>query len=147
MRTLRAAWVALLALAPAAGLPIASKDLVPLRWAWNDAKPLTLLAGTAVNCVLLPAGNVQVARAAAAQGLVALATIRPGGEAAGGDFQGVVLEGDFPPSERLAVLARAAKANQAVIELTSRARLFAGAPSDGVTGTYDGLWPGIQIQA
>ena len=132
---LRAAWVALAVLACAHGA-----ELVPLRWAWKDAKPLSLLKGTPVNCVLLEPDQVAVAEAAAAQGLTPLAVVRPGGKTTvAAAFRGVVMEGDFP--------AGTAAGNGLVIALPSRATLFATAPADGVTGTAEGLWPGIQVLA
>ncbi len=144
MRMFRAAWVAIVAVAPTFAAAAAPRDLVPMRWPWADAKPLDLLKDTPVNCVLLEPESGAVARAAAAQGLVPLAVVRPGhsGVKLDGAFQGVVLEGDFDGPERTA-----AKTSRMAVELTSKARLYSEAPAAEVAGSYEGFWPGIQVQS
>lgn len=143
MRTFPIAAAAVLALAPALMAVVAPRDLVPMRWPWAEAGELRLLEGTPVNCLLLKPGAAAVARAAASRGLTPLALLRP--EQAGmrldPAFQGVVLEGDFRDAGRAS-----AKSHRIVIELTSKARLYGEAQSSEVAGSYEGYWPGIQIQ-
>lgn len=136
--------MAVLALVPvAAGAVVAPRNLIPMRWPWSDSRELHLLEGTPVNCLLLARDAAQVARAAAAKGLVPLAVLRPGESRAALDpaFQGVVLEGDFPAAEKAP-----AEAGRVVVELTSKARLYGEAPAAEVAGTFEGYWPGIRIQ-
>src|SRR4051812_21083847 len=98
---MRMLWVLALA-APLLGT-VPPADLVPARWNWTDVKSLDLISGTPVNCLLLKSADAAFARAARDRGIVALAVIAPGDDPAAAarkavraNFQGVVLEGDFP---------------------------------------------------
>ena len=125
-------------------------DWTPARWDFSDVRSLDLLANTPVNCLLLEHYTREFAAGAAERGIVTLAVIRPGGDAAeqtrgavAAKLAGVVLEGDFPAATVDEV--KRAATGAAVIELSARAnmKLAAGAP---VIGTYQGVWPGIQVE-
>src|ERR1035441_7900513 len=53
---------------------------VPMRWPWQDARSLELLAGTPINCLLLEGYAPELVAAAEKRGLVTLARIAPGGD-------------------------------------------------------------------
>ena len=86
--------------------------------------------------------------------VVALAVVTPGGEAGEVDgalaakVDGIVLEGEFPEGTAAGILASHSATNSgvAVIELTSRSRLPLGSAAT-VLGTYQGVWPGIVVDA
>jgi len=125
------------------------RDWVPMRWNWSDPKSLELLSGSPVNCLLLKSWTPELAEAAAARGAVTLAVITPGADAAAeaaraaaSKLNGIVLEGDFP--DGIAAKLQSAMAG-AVIELPSRNRMRLGTDAP-VIGTYQGVWPGIQVQ-
>jgi hypothetical protein len=148
MRTVR--WMAVLSVVPvlSAAVPRPS-DWVPVRWPWPDAQSLELLAGSPVNCLLLKTYPAGLVSAAAGKGLVTLAVLTPGGDAAAAarnalsaKVTGIVLEGDFP--EGAAAQVRAAAGDAPVIEITSRARLPLGSKA-AILGTYQGVWPGISV--
>src|SRR5205807_5402866 len=88
---------------------------------------------------------------ARARGVTALPGFAPGGEPADAarnairaNFQGVVLEGDFPKGTAERVKDVLAGSKAIVVQLTSRNSMdLAGA--DPIVGTYQGVWPGIQV--
>jgi hypothetical protein len=132
------------ALAGAAPQPAA---WVPARWPWPDPKSLELLAGSPINCLLVSRPNREFTSAAAERGLVTLAVVMPGGDAASAVRQalsagisGLVLEGDFTPADEAA--AKRAAGAAPVIELTARRDMKLGSDAP-VIGTYQGVWPGI----
>jgi len=136
----------LLAMLLVAGMP----DWIPARWHSTDPKTLELLAGSPINCLLLeaPSADPAFVRQAAAQGIATLAVLRPGADlpaaadrAVAGHMNGIVLEGDFEADAAARVRAR----KLPLIELTDRhhIHLDGGEP---VTGTWEGLWPGIEIE-
>ncbi len=141
---------ALAVVAPLFGT-IPPADWVPARWNWTDPQSLELLSGTPVNCLLVKSADAVFARAARDKGIIALAVIAPGGDAAAAarkavqaSFQGVVLEGDFPQDTAARVKDALADSKAAVVQLTSRSRMdLAG--SDPIVGTYQGVWPGIPV--
>jgi hypothetical protein len=152
MRALR--WGAVLGLLPllqaAAPRPA---DWVPMRWAWTDAASLELLSGTPINCLLLKTVVPDFVQAAAARGVVTLAVIAPGGDAAGAarramaaKVTGIAIEGDWTEGDAAGV--REAAGGAPVIELTARNRmaLGSGAPGVSIIGTYQGVWPGIAVE-
>ena len=59
---------------------------VPMRWPWQDARSLDLLAGTPINCLLLEAYSPDLVAAAEKRGLVTLERIAPGGDMVAGAF-------------------------------------------------------------
>jgi len=125
-------------------------DWVPVRWPWQDAKSLDLLAGSPVNCLLLKTWPAELVSAAGSQGLVTLAVLAPGGDAVAAARQalaakvtGIVLEGDFP--DGAAAHVREAAGDAPVIELTARSRIPLGSAAP-ILGTYQGVWPGISAQ-
>ena len=149
IRTAR--WAAVLAFLPLlqASVPTPS-DWVPVRWPWQDAKSLELLAGGPVNCLLLKSYSAELIAAAGERGLVTLAVLTPGEDvtaaarkAIAAKVTGIVLEGDFP--EGTAAGVRDAIPGAPVIELTARSRMALGSKSP-VIGTYQGVWPGISVQ-
>jgi hypothetical protein len=125
---------------------------VPARWNWTDPKTLDLLAGSPINCLLLQSYSPAFAERAAERGIVTLAVVTPGADPADAArkaiqarLQGVVLEGDFPPNAVARVRDILSGTPAAVIQLTSRSRLPLGG-SDPIIGTYQGVWPGIQVE-
>ena len=124
---------------------------VPARWNWTDVKSLDLISGTPVNCLLLKSVDAAFAAAARERGIIALAVIAPGGDPADAarnavraNYQGVVLEGDFPKGTAARVKDVLADSKAVVVQLTSRSKMdLAGA--DPIVGTYQGVWPGIQV--
>jgi hypothetical protein len=124
---------------------------VPARWNWTDVKSLDLISGTPVNCLLLKSLDASFAAAARDRGIIALALIAPGGDPADAarnavraNYQGVVLEGDFPKGTAARVKDVLAGSKAIVVQLPSRSNMdLAGA--DPIVGTYQGVWPGIQV--
>jgi hypothetical protein len=106
-------------------------NLVPMRWASSDPNTLALLKDTPVNCLLVEKPSKEFIAAAKAANITTLAVVRPGDTVPGGD---VVFEGDFEALPNAAGLA---------IHLPSRARMRFDA--EPVVGTYQGVWPGIQV--
>lgn len=150
MRMPRILWAAFLAAPLLASVP--PGDWVPMRWNWTDAKSLDLLAGTPVNCLLVKSVDAAFAEKARERGMIALAVIAPGGDPAAvarkavqAKFQGVVLDGDFPAGTAERVKDVLADSQAIVVELSARSRMKLGSP-DPIIGTYQGVWPGIQIQ-
>src|SRR5581483_6286314 len=146
---MRMLW-ALALVAPLFGT-VSPANWVPARWNWTDVKSLDLVAGTSVNCLLLKSVDSAFAAAARERGIVALAVIAPGGDTADAarkairaNFQGIVLEGDFPKGTAAHVKDVLADSNTVVVQLTSRSQMdLAGA--DPIVGTYQGVWPGIEV--
>jgi len=140
----------LLALAPLLdGAVPEPSDWVPVRWPWQDAKSLDLLADGPVNCLLLKRYSPELVAAAGSRGLVTLAVLTPGGDvvaaarsALAAKVTGIVLEGDFPEGASAGV--RSAAPGVTVIELTSRSRMPLGSKI-AILGTYQGVWPGILV--
>ena len=134
--------LALLALASIA-------DTIPMRWASADPASLDLLKGTPINCLLLEREHWSPDFIAAAHtnGIATMAVVRPSADATDSaqkavamKFDGIVLEGDFDAKIRSAL----ADAKVTVIELAPRAKM--GFDAKPVVGTYQGVWPGIQIE-
>jgi hypothetical protein len=123
---------------------------VPARWHSGDPKSLELLTGTPINCLLLDApADPAFARQAAKQGIALVAVVRPGDNlmdavrrAGDARMNGIVLEGDFDASE---VTHLRERIKLPVIELPSRHRIRLDADHP-ITGTSEGLWPGIEIE-
>src|SRR5215472_16472472 len=95
-------WWALAFAAPLLGT-VPPADWVAARWNWTDTKSLDLVSGTPINCLLLKSVDPAFAAAARERGLIVLAVIPPGGDPADAarnavraNYQGVVLDGDFP---------------------------------------------------
>jgi hypothetical protein len=128
----------------------APSQWVPMRWPWSDAKSLELLDKSPVNTILLPPSS-PLAAAAAARGLNTMVVVRTGVDpmAAAEEVRkeklaGLVLEGNYPPQIAAKLRDTLAGSQAIVVELTSRATMrLAGA--DPIIGTYQGVWPGIQI--
>jgi len=145
-----ARWLILLAAAPlAAAIPPAA--WVPARWNGTNPKSLDLLSGTPINCLLLADYTPEFVSRAADRGIVTLAVLKPGPDpaepsrqAVHAGMQGVVLEGEFPQGTAARVRDLLAGTRAIVVELTSRARMPLGG-SEPVIGTYQGVWPGIQV--
>lgn len=145
-----ARWAAALAVVPLfASVPPAS--WVPARWNGTNPKTLDLLSNTPINCLLLNAYTPEFAGRAAERGIVTLAVLKPGADPADparkaihAGIHGIVLEGDFPKGTAARVRDALADSHAIVVELTSRARMPLGG-SDPIIGTYQGVWPGIQV--
>jgi len=132
----------LLALMLAAGMA----NWVPARWHSTDPKSLELLAGTPINCLLLDTPpDPAFARQAESRSIALLIVVRPGADltpAGTNHINGVVLEGDF---EAAAADSLRRRMNLPVIELTSRHKIRLDT-AERITGTWEGLWPGIEIE-
>jgi hypothetical protein len=138
----------MLALMLVAGLT----SLVPARWNSGDPKSLELLQGGPVNCILVDYQNWTPAllQAARQNHIATFGVIHPGAqsieqarEAVRLKLHGVVLEGEYDPPALQPL--RAALAGLTVVELPSRGRMRLDG-GDAITGTWQGLWPGIQIE-
>jgi len=123
---------------------------VPMRWPWQDARSLDLLAGTPVNCLLLETYSPELVAAAEKRGLVTLARIAPGSDtvaaaraALARGVSGIVLEGSF--AEGTAAAVRAEARSRPVVEITARNRLALGSAA-AVLATDQGVWPGIPAE-
>lgn len=131
--------------AMAIALGVAVGAWVPARWNSPDPKTLELIEGTPFNCLLVdrPHWRAAFSERAAQAGVQVLGVVRPGdlegvvGAAKEARLSGLVLEGDFAPgtADRLAGAG-------VVIELPPRAAIRFTGP---VTGTYQGIWPGIRM--
>ena len=132
-------------------LAAALGEWVPMRWPAADPAALDLLTGTPVNCILLEpeAWSPAVLDEAKRRGIHVLAVIHPGQQASdlahrAGTmaFDGLVLEGDFTPVECDRLRSGPIRT---VIELPARhaMRLEPGVPA---VGSYQGVWPGIEIE-
>jgi len=144
----------LLLTAPLAAAPA---DWVPVRWPWTAPESLELLKDSPVNCLLIDWAGSEPARPLLAEarkrGVVTLAVVYPKSEpvqasrdAIEAGFQGIVLEGDFPDDGAAKVRKALDGRKATVIELTSRLHMRMGSAAE-VLGTYQGVWPGIQILA
>ena len=139
-----------LAIVALAALP----DLIPARWISNNQATLDLVAMTPVNCLLLEQGvwSGDFNQQAAKRGISTLAVLHPSPQSlpsvqslAALHFTGAVLEGAFDPVARQQLLKALADAKLTSIELTLRSEMkFDG--SAPVIGTYQGVWPGIQVE-
>lgn len=121
---------------------------VPARWFSTEPASLELLAGTPINCLLLeePQWDGAFLKEAAAKGVACAGVLRPGEGvaerarlAAGKKLSALVLEGEFTAGD----LAAARATGLPVVELRSRRNLDFDS-SAPVTGTYQGVWPGIR---
>ena len=144
-------WVAAVLLAVPLGASGPPSSWVPARWYWTDPASLDLLRDTPVNCLLMRSWTPAFAAAAAGRGVAVLAAIAPPAdpagaarEAAAAKLAGVVLEGDFPAGS--ARSASQAAPGLAIVELPSRARMDLASTAP-VAGTYQGVWPGVQVLA
>ncbi|HZT33004.1 MAG TPA: hypothetical protein VFA33_24160 [Bryobacteraceae bacterium] len=124
---------------------------VPARWHWTDPSTLDLLAGSPINCLLLKSYNPAFVQKAAERGIATLAVLTPGvdpaeaaRQAVQAKLQGVVLEGDFPDAAAERVKDLLAGSHAVVVQLTARNKMKLGGP-DPIVGTYQGVWPGIQV--
>lgn len=129
-------------------------DWVPARWISGDPNSLELLKATPINCLLLERDqwSAGLADKAKNQGVVTLGVVRPGPDpleqarlALGNKLTGVVLEGDFPASVAAKVRDSMAASKMPVIEMLPRRSLRLREAKD-VAATYQGVWPGIQVQ-
>lgn len=127
-------------------------DWTPARWRWTDPQSLELLAGSPVNCLLVPWSAAPETAAfpshATRRGIATLAVIVPGEAvvesaqaAKRAGYTGIALEGDFPDG----LVERVRDSTQIlVVEITSRGRLKLGGAAP-IVATYQGVWPGIHI--
>lgn len=124
-----------------------------MRWSDPATAFLDLLKGSPVNCLLLEKGGVSadVVRRAAGAGLQTMVVIEPGAssqdveKASALKASGVVFEGNFK-NDSLAILRTTAKRlNLAIVELPPRVGMNFD-EQHLVAGTYQGVWPGIQVE-
>ncbi len=125
-------------------------EWVPMRWPWSDAQSLDLLTKSPINTLLLPPSS-PLAATAAERGLNAMLVVRSGADplAAAEEVRkeklaGLVLEGSFPPQITAKLRDMLTGSPAIVVELTSRANMHL-AGSDPIIGTFQGVWPGIQV--
>ena len=142
-------WLLALALPLAAAVPPAA--WVPARWNFTDPQSLDLLSGTPVNCLLVKSADAAFADQAKQRGIAVLAVIAPDTHpepatlrAIRSHLAGVVLEGDFTDGTQSGVRDALAGSQAIVIRLTSRSGMKLDS-ADPVVGTYQGVWPGIQV--
>ena len=129
---------------------LALSSLVPMRWPSGDSKSLELLAGSAVNCILIEKSDwsVEFVTAAKRRGAAAFGIVRPDvdqaaiARAAGLGFDGLVLEGSFEPGLRSQVRTAAAASKLTVVELGLRSAIRWG--SKDIAATVQALWPGVR---
>jgi hypothetical protein len=135
---------------------------IPARWRSHDPQSLETVQQTPVNCLLLEQRDWDGPFVASAgqRGIATLGVIHPGQQppqqapdqapqqaieaarqAATLNMTGVVLEGDFPES----VVAAIEGLNILAIRLPSRSALAFHPPAP-LLGTYQGVWPGVEIQ-
>ena len=127
---------------------------IPARWYSHDPKSLDLVQKTPVNCLLLEQRDWDgpFVTSAGQRGIATLGVIHQGElapqqaidaarQAATLKMTGVVLEGDFPESTVAAI----EDSNILAVRLPSRSAL-AFDPRAPLLGTYQGVWPGVQIQ-
>ncbi len=124
----------------------------PARWPWTDTASLSLLDNSPINCLLVEAAPADIARlaaAAATRHVAVLAVLHPGADplpaaraATQAKASGIVLEGDFAPG--VAARVSDSLSSTPVIELTLRSRMQLTG-SAAVIGTFQGVWPGIQV--
>src|SRR5580704_12754303 len=133
-------------------LMAAAPDWVPARWQSSDPKSLELIAQTPINCLLLERVNWEAAfnKRAADRGIATLGVVRPGSDAVEQARQavsmgmtGVVLEGDFDSNVRSTL----GDSKILTVELPSRSRMRLGDQAAPVIGTYQGVWPGVEIDS
>jgi hypothetical protein len=129
----------------------AAPDWVPARWQSSEPQSIELVAQTPINCLLLERANwsADFAKSAAARGIVTLGIVHPGPDAIDQarkpttlGMSGVVLEGDFDPKVRAALN----DSKILTVELPSRANMRFDDENRPVIGSYQGLWPGIQVE-
>jgi len=126
-------------------------DWVPMRWTSADPKSLDLVKGTAINCLLLERAqwSPQFAKSAAEIGVATLGVVRPESSSVDGaidaKLDGVVLEGDFDVALAQKIRGRLADSRLTVVELPVRSRMRLES-NNPVIGTYQGVWPGIQVE-
>ena len=128
----------------------APSEWVPMRWPWSDAQSLDLLAKSPINTILLPPSS-PLALTVASRGLNAMLVVHPGADAMAAaeevrkeKLAGLVLDGDFPPQVSAKLRDTLAGSHALVVELTTRSAMrLAG--NDPIIGTYQGVWPGIQV--
>jgi hypothetical protein len=126
---------------------------VPIRWPAADEKTLQLLQGSPINCLLLEKANWRSSflAAAAKHNIVALGVVHPSAGAFSeaqavvtAGLNGVVLEGEFERPARERITKYLADVKVPVVELCPRSEMAPNA-NPLVLGTYQGVWPGIQI--
>jgi hypothetical protein len=126
-------------------------ECVPARWQSSDPKSLEIVGQTPVNCLLIDKNywSADFARAASARGIATLGIVRPAADAleqarkaVALGFSGVVLEGDFDPKVHAALT----DSKVLTVELPSRAHMRFNDPKQIVLGTYQGLWPGLEVE-
>jgi hypothetical protein len=133
-----AAMLAIVAATPA--------EWVPMRWPSGDAATLEILKDSPVNALLLERAhwNAALLERAQKQSVATFAVIRPGPDAAAAaqqaeklPFTGIAWDGDFggtlPAASKMA------------IHLGLRSQMKFNSP-EPITGTHQGVWPGVRAQ-
>jgi hypothetical protein len=131
----------------------AAASWLPMRWSTANPAALELLKGTPVNCLLLEKGGVNpaIVSKAAQVGIQTLVVIEAGGSIA--DVQkaaqmkaaGIVFEGKFTEAMLTPLREAATKLKLTTIDLLPRVQMKFD-DAQPVVGTYQGVWPGIQVE-
>jgi hypothetical protein len=128
-------------------------DWVPMRWSAADPAGLKVLKDTPINCLLLEKAAIRqdVVAAAAKIGIDSLVVLGPGTseanlrKAAALKAKGVVFEGLFERGVLETLHNSATSHELTFVDLLPRAQLLLD-NSPAVLGTFQGIWPGIQIE-
>src|SRR5438093_587324 len=141
----------LLPVAPSLFASVPPADLVAAHWSCTDPQSLELLSGTPVNCLLVKSVDAAFADKAKERGIIVLAVVNSDTDpvpttlrAIRSQYQGVVLEGDFPKGTLGRVKDSLAGAEAMIVQLTARSRIDLDG-TESIVGTYQGVWPGIQV--
>jgi hypothetical protein len=141
----------------AAPPPAAPVDWVPARWTSSDPGTLDLVQETPINCLLMEEAwwSQAFAEEAARRGVATLAVVHWGGEplktarrALELKFTGVALEGDWPAELAANVRKALEDSRVPVVDIAPRVRLRFDSRDRAapLMATYQGVWPGIQVQ-
>ena len=127
-------------------------QLIPARWPSADPATLALLAGSPINCLLIPEANWSSAftRTAHAKNITVLALLQPGApalprakRAVDLGLDGVVLEGNFPVAVSQSVRSEMNQLAKLSVDLGLRGRIPLDSNAPAIIGTFQGVWAGI----
>ncbi len=142
----------LILLASVLGAATQPADLVPARWPSDKPATLAILAGSPINCLLIPEANWSATflTAAHSKNLTVLALVQPGSPALPRvkraidlGLDGAVLEGNFTEAESRAVRSSMTQSGKHFVELGLRGRIPLDVNAPPIIGTFQGVWAGI----
>lgn len=126
--------------------------LIPARWPSADPATLALLAGSPINCLLIPEAHwsSSFTRTAHAKNITVLALLQPDApalprakRAVDLGLDGVVLEGDFPVAVTQSVRSEMNQLAKLSVDLGLRGRIPLHSTAPAIIGTFQGVWAGI----